>query len=127
MFRSVCASSLRKIAEARALYDEAWGVYPDTPQFTRERGTAFALRAELEWVRGDADAARRNALAARPLVALVKDSRVAAVRLRQIFAAPRPHCHRIRPAADRGPRLSGGDVRRRAPHRPRHDEPGGPG
>ena len=41
----------------------------------------LALRAEIEWVRGDADASRRNALAARPLVARVKDSRVSAVRL----------------------------------------------
>ena len=81
MFEAAHLLSVGKTAEARALYDEAWGVYPDTPQFTRERGTAFALRAEIEWVRGDADASRRNALAARPLVARVKDSRVSAVRL----------------------------------------------
>jgi len=81
MFDAARLLSIGRIAEARALFEEAWVVYPDTPQFTRERSTALALRAEIDWVSGDAAAARRNALAARPLVARVKDSRVGAVRL----------------------------------------------
>jgi hypothetical protein len=66
---------------AKAVLDRAGAAFPDTAQYARENGSVLAYRAEIAWLDGDAAGARRDALAARPLMALQKDKRVVSLGL----------------------------------------------
>jgi hypothetical protein len=62
-----------RLAQALAVAQRGWELYGDTPENRSRRGSLLRTRAEIEWLQGNAGAARDDALAARPLLASIAD------------------------------------------------------
>jgi serine/threonine-protein kinase len=57
-----------QLAQARALIQRSWALYPDTAENQSRRGALLRMRAEIAWFEHDAGAARDDALVARGLM-----------------------------------------------------------
>jgi serine/threonine-protein kinase len=62
-----------RLAQALAVAQRGWELYGDTPENRSRRGSLLRTRAEIEWLQGNAAAARDDALAARPMMASIAD------------------------------------------------------
>jgi serine/threonine-protein kinase len=62
-----------RLSQALAVAQRAWDLYGDTPENRSRRGSLLRTRAEIEWLQGNAVAARDDALAAQPLMASLAD------------------------------------------------------
>jgi len=62
-----------KLAPALATAQRGWDLYADSAETRSRRGALSRTRAEIEWLQGNAGAARDDALAARSMMAAVPD------------------------------------------------------
>ena len=62
-----------RLAPALAAAQRGWDLYGDSAESRSRRGALLRTRAEIEWLQGNAAAARDDALAARSMMAAVPD------------------------------------------------------
>ena len=62
-----------RLAPALAAAQRGWDLYGDSAESRSRRGALLRTRAEIEWLQGNASAARDDALGARPMMAAVPD------------------------------------------------------